>query len=390
MKKFYRFLCSFLAISMLIILCPIPTGENNGIILTANADGISKPDFSVNSGDGCVTLVWKPVKNAEKYYVCCFLEDKKIESKYTKETSIVIDNLKNEKEYKFLVCTVKDSQKSAYTDSDWIYATPNGGKVTELKKPVVTLSQSSTKSYTVNVRWGRVANADSYSIYYKKDGDKKYTKAATVNKAQYALEVPTHGKYIIRINAIHKNDDGTKITSTSESKKITVKSPTLSPDEFENVMNLVLSEYFGNVKIECDENTSKNNPFDVWIRVISPNFVLDLYDYENSIKLTKKEKQDIIDKYVLLQYMIYQCVEDYMPGKKVECSMYYGYYKYPNLKVGYQSVKAFTWINYSMKNEYSWQYSDSKYTGKMTWYTVLDDYDLPLTKSDITNAEKKV
>ncbi len=392
MKKICKFLCSLLVISMLINFSPMLTGENNGIILTASAESISKPNFSANTGDGCVTLTWKPVNNADKYYVYCFMEDEKIESKSTKETSIVIDNLKNETEYKFLVCTVKDGKKSKYTDYDWIYATPSKNSITKLDSPIISVSQSTSKAYTVNVKWRKVANATSYAVYYKKSGDKKYTKAGTTTKSSFPVELGTlnSGQYKFAVKALYKNNNGEIISASSKVKSINVKDIELTPEEFSSLMNAVFqsdnfTNQYGSIQIVCDENTTKYMPFDVWIKVNCTSSMLDLIDYQSSIKLSKKEKDQIIKKNVALQYYIYYYAEKFMPKKKIMCGLYTGGYKYPNLKLDWQSYQAFTWVNYSCP-AYSLNYNDAKYTGKMKWSTETDDFDLPLTQAMIDKA----
>lgn len=395
MKKICKFICSLLVISMLLNFSPLFLGIDNGIIITASAASISKPNFTVNTGDSCVTISWQAINNADKYYIYCYLGDEKIALKSTKKTSIVIDNLKNETEYKFLVCTVKGDEKSKYTDYDWIYATPSKDPVTKLNSPDISVSQSSSKIYTVNLKWRKVANATSYAIYYKKGSDKKYKKAGTTANSFYSIDLGllNSGKYNFYVKALYFDDDGKTISTSSKVKSINVKDVELSPEDFAEVMNAVLEndaikESCGDVKIKCLSNTRNFLTYDVWIQVDSTFLMLELLNAETSINVTKKDKEQMILKNVALQYLIYHYAERFMPKKKITGGLYLGYYKYPNLKLDYESTTAFTWVNYSnAKNGI--KYSDTKYTGKMQWNTYLDDYDLPLTQKLIDQVAKE-
>ena len=106
------------------------------------------------------------------------------------------------------------------------------------------------------------------------------------------------------------------------------------------------------------------------------------------ITISKNDKELIILKNTSLQYLIYYYAEKFMPKKKITCGLYDGYYKYPNLKMDWVSIRAFTWVNYS-KSEYGLTYSDTKYNGKMQWDTSMDDYNLPLTQKLINQVEKE-
>lgn len=373
------------SIFLIVLSCCFST--NNNIAISAKAASVPKPNFSVNTGDGCVTLSWKAIDKADKYYVYCYLGNEQVTLQSTKNTSIKINKLKNDTEYKFLVRTVIDNEKSSYNNYDWIKATPSKNKISKLETPIVSASQSTSDLYSINVKWQKVANATSYTLYYKKYDDEKYIKATTTTGSFHTIKLDTleRGKYVIRVMAKYKNGDEKEISSTSKSKVITLKNVELSPYEFQVLMNELLPQVFGDVQITCQENTRKYMPFDVWIQVNSDTSLLGIYDYMSSINMTKKEKAEFIHKNVFIQHFIYTAAEEYMPNKKIMGGLYHGYYKYPNLKIDYRAIRAFTWVNYS-NAEKALEYYDTKYTGKMKWYTVLDDYDFNLTQSSIEKA----
>lgn len=297
-----------------------------------------------------------------------------------------------------MVVSVNGDKKSEYTDNDWIYAIPNKGKITELDKPIVTVSQSKTKICTINTKWTKVANATSYVVYYKQKSDKKYTKAATVTGSSFAIELSTFigSEYTVKVKAIYKDIDNKTISATSSGEKIKVKSAELTPSEFSQLMNAFLNtdmmkSVYGDVKISCRNNKLNIYPYDIKIEVYSQGILDDLLSYSYVNNITDKDKQYIITKNVSLQYIIYYYANELMPNKKIQGGFYTDYYKYPNLKIDLITIDVFTWVNYSYTDPISFDYKSTKYTGKMKWDAIFDessDYGIKLKQSDITFMEK--
>lgn len=396
-------------VSLLLVLsmlyCPIDV-VNKCIYITSEAatqsSTMKKPDFSVNSGNKQVTLSWNEINGAKEYWVYCYDENKKVSLNSTKKTSYTVKNLDNKTKYKFLVRAVNGDKKSDYSDNDWIYATPNGGKVTSLDAPKISLSQSKSEDYTINVKWNRVANADSYSIYYKEKGEKEYTKVknTTGSSCKITLEYipfPKDIKYIVGVRAVCKDENGNTVKSDFVTSKMSVKDPEMTPSEFSKFMNNKFSSetytsMFGEITVSCSSGKSVTGvqmfPYDVRINIYSDAMSTSLFDYQFGNR-SKKEKEIARQNLAYVQYVTYYWAERLMPGKKIQGGFYREWYKYPNLKLDLQSIQALTWVNYSSKNSYSFKYSDTKYTGKMKWDTSLDDYDLSLTPSLIEKLKKE-
>jgi hypothetical protein len=365
---------------------------------TTKSNSVKKPNFSVTTGDKQVVVSWKKVNEATKYYVYCYTGEEKVSITSTTKTTLTIDKLNNGVQYKFLVVSVNGDKKSEYTDNDWIYAIPNKGKITELDKPIVTVSQSKTKICTINTKWTKVANATSYVVYYKQKSDKKYTKAATVTGSSFAIELSTFigSEYTVKVKAIYKDIDNKTISATSSGEKIKVKSAELTPSEFSQLMNAFLNtdmmkSVYGDVKISCRNNKLNIYPYDIKIEVYSQGILDDLLSYSYVNNITDKDKQYIITKNVSLQYIIYYYANELMPNKKIQGGFYTDYYKYPNLKIDLITIDVFTWVNYSYTDPISFDYKSTKYTGKMKWDAIFDessDYGIKLKQSDITFMEK--
>lgn len=244
-----------------------------------------------------------------------------------------------------------------------------------LSKPVLKVSGITKK--TIKLNWDKVKNAEKYQIYYctEKDGEyKKYGETSQTNVTVKKLHPAT--EYFFKVRAINGEKKGKFSSILQTNTKFTVS-------EFNDFMNDLfndseLKEQFGNVTISCFENSHNFMPFDVWIRVNVPKMSLDLFDYQYSHKLTKKQKSDFIDRNVKLQYLIFSYANRMLPKMKITGGYYDSYYRYPHIKVDSVTTRAFTWVNYSGQDIGS-RYSDTKYTGKMKWYTKLDDYELPLT-----------
>ncbi len=98
---------------------------------------------------------------------------------------------------------------------------------------------------------------------------------------------------------------------------------------------------------------------------------LDPYELKYSIKISDEDRIKTMEILTQLQKEIASVAFQALPDKKIEGAFYSGFYKYPHLKVGYESIRFLTWTNYE---PYYGDYEDSKITG-FHWYGSNDDYD---------------
>ena len=118
------------------------------------------------------------------------------------------------------------------------------------------------------------------------------------------------------------------------------------------------------------ENTFSFIPYDYWIKTDFVASTLILIDLEYSIKYTDAQKEETKKLLRDYQQSIANIVNASFPGKKVIGGFYRGYYKYPNLKLDYTSIRFLTWKNFDGYGDYK----DSKITG-FHWDASIDDYD---------------
>ncbi len=120
---------------------------------------------------------------------------------------------------------------------------------------------------------------------------------------------------------------------------------------------------------KIDKNTSSIFRHDYWIQVdwsgCSP------YEIEYSIEYTNEEKGETIELLKNFQEDIAKIAFSYFPDKKFTGGFYSSYYKYPNLKVGYNSIRFLTWVNYT--NTVLLDYYEANIT-QFHWDSFIDDY----------------
>ncbi|QSQ10499.1 hypothetical protein H0A61_02907 [Koleobacter methoxysyntrophicus] len=123
-------------------------------------------------------------------------------------------------------------------------------------------------------------------------------------------------------------------------------------------------------EFDIEENDLSFFQYDYWIQVDwsggSP------HDLKYSIKISDKDKKKTIELLKEFQKEIAEIAFKALPGKKIMGGFYSGFYKYPSIKVGYESIRFLTWVNYNASLD--GEYSDAKVT-EFHWYDELDDYD---------------
>ncbi|HOV24760.1 MAG TPA: ankyrin repeat domain-containing protein [Pseudobacteroides sp.] len=168
-------------------------------------------------------------------------------------------------------------------------------------------------------------------------------------------------------------------------------------DENKQIIELLLDNFFTNIKtIEdfnkyinikynevdtpmgkwsfehtIDENDSSIFPYDY--RIQTDWSGCDPYDIQYSIKFNRTDKNKTIEILKNVQINIANDAFKCFPNKKFEGGYYSGFYKYPYLKVGYESIRFLTWINYNYDLLDASDY-ESTHVTSFHWFNLFDDY----------------
>lgn len=119
------------------------------------------------------------------------------------------------------------------------------------------------------------------------------------------------------------------------------------------------------------ENDSDTTPYDFSIWVNYDSYLGLFSDIEHSIKYTDAQKNEA--KRNLKEHMnnIANDLIGKMPSKKITGKYICSWYKYPNIREGYESRTAYTWKNYS--GDILSMYSEAK-KGSFQWDSEYDDF----------------
>jgi len=146
-----------------------------------------------------------------------------------------------------------------------------------------------------------------------------------------------------------------------------------------------LSEYFNvfynelntpmmnlNFEYEINENSYSFNPYDLEVNIIPQYCVMPYYDLKYSITVSQQDKEETIEILRNFSKNIYLITASACPDKKIYGGFFDSWYKYPNLKVGLETNRAFTWKNFT-GDVFGEDYSSSNKTN-FQWYSDYDDY----------------
>ncbi len=154
-------------------------------------------------------LEWNPAQNVTGYEVY-ITGDGKTDSRKTTSTSLTIsqiagDKLKNGTEYKVSVRSTNGEWKSAYCKE--VSVTPKA-----TSKPPAPDNVSVTGSYrSIEVRWKKTEDADSYNVYWKEDGASQFQKIAEIEGLYSRIDgLKDNTKYIVYVTATNELGEGPK------------------------------------------------------------------------------------------------------------------------------------------------------------------------------------
>lgn len=103
-------------------------------------------------------------------------------------------------------------------------------------------------------------------------------------------------------------------------------------------------------RYEVEENSKISKGYDYWIKTSYNDEYF--HDVKLSIKYTNEQKQIYGTQLKNHQERVAKSLIEALPDKKLFGSYYYGYWKYPNLKVDWQEIYAFPWCNFTIDGFY--------------------------------------
>lgn len=127
------------------------------------------------------------------------------------------------------------------------------------------------------------------------------------------------------------------------------------------------------LKIEISKNDSNFFSQDLWIQTSYSTSLFTPYDLKYSINITSEQKNIAISALKDVQQRIYNYAHSKYQYLKIKGGFYNGFYKYPNLHVGYETIEFCSWTNYGQDICFTGAYDMYDITG-FGWHTESDDY----------------
>jgi hypothetical protein len=123
------------------------------------------------------------------------------------------------------------------------------------------------------------------------------------------------------------------------------------------------------VTYEINEQEYIFDPYDLEIKIMAD--IIPYYDLAYSARISEKDKAETIQILRDFSKNIYEITSKSFSGKKIVGGYYSDFYKYPNLQLGLETTRGFSWKTFSGNiHDY---YEDTQLT-KFHWYPEYDDY----------------
>ncbi len=169
------------------------------------------------SSSSAIALKWSKVSGVHGYQVLRYNSStKKCESLgYTKSTSFTDKTVKAGKDYYYYVKAYAEVKGSK------IKASSVKIKCSSAPSKVKSISQTAGSGSTVTLKWGKVKNADLYTVYRYNSKDKSYTKIAETKKTTLKISQKAGTSFYYRIYASTKTDWGYVRSARSDAFKAT-------------------------------------------------------------------------------------------------------------------------------------------------------------------------
>ena len=160
------------------------------------------------------TISWNKASNVTGYEIS-ITSGGKTEFRKTTSTNLTIsqfnkDKLKNGTEYLVSVRSTNGEWKSAYCDEVPVVPKASG-------KPPAPDGVSVKGGYrSVDVRWKKTEDADSYNVYWKEDGEAQFQKIAGIEGLYYQInDLKDSTKYTVYVTAANELGEGPKSLEAS-------------------------------------------------------------------------------------------------------------------------------------------------------------------------------
>ena len=127
------------------------------------------------------------------------------------------------------------------------------------------------------------------------------------------------------------------------------------------------------LKIKVSKNNDKFFSEDLWIKTDYSTSLFTPHDLKYSIDITNEQKDIAISALKDMQQKIYNYVHSKYQYLKIKGGFYNGFYKYPSLRVGYESIRFCSWTNYGQDICFTGAYDFFGMTD-FGWHAETDDY----------------
>ncbi len=166
-------------------------------------------------GNKSFTISWNPARNVTGYEVF-ITSGGKTDYKKTAATQLTIaqfakDKLENGTEYTVKVRSTNGEWKSAYSTEEKVVPKASS-------KPPAPDNLSVKGGYrSIDVRWKKAEDADSYNVYWKEDGAASFQKIAGIEGLYYQInDLKDNTKYIVYVTATNELGEGAKSKDASD------------------------------------------------------------------------------------------------------------------------------------------------------------------------------
>lgn len=172
-------------------------------------------NLTADAKDKEFVLSWSRESNVTGYEVCISNEGI---TDYIRTTVTTLnvrqfnkDKLKNNTEYTVSVQSLNGEWRSGYSDT--ITVTPKATKVPDAPDRVKV-----TGGYrSITVSWSETEDAETYNIYYKKDGAQEFQKISNITELSHQIEgLEDYTKYLVYVTAVNEIGEGAASLTASD------------------------------------------------------------------------------------------------------------------------------------------------------------------------------
>lgn len=238
----------------------------------------------VDAGNDYITITYEPVKNIDDYVVSIYSKSnpKKVIKEVTSQTSYTVNSLVSGEEYVITVHTRKNMngtiREGEKSKEKIVYAIPEG---------IVAHRYHSHTKNKFTVAWEGSDKAARYVVYYKKDGDKSYTRAGRTKNTKYEIKGLEPGtKYWVYVISVYEIDG--KVYTPDRSATCTYT----APDKVklnggytkEGVYEINWTDTTGRTAFELRKYNDKTGNWDRFAGTVKTNYTYTVTDSDDSCR----------------------------------------------------------------------------------------------------------